>query len=52
VTKRRTPAGSPSSALRVLARDCAEEPLAQRAARRSLSRLDQWNKDLPLAPLT
>jgi hypothetical protein len=36
----------------VLARDCTEEPLAQRGARRSLSRLDQWNKNLPLAPLS
>ncbi|GBF91896.1 hypothetical protein Rsub_05001 [Raphidocelis subcapitata] len=48
VSKRGAASGG---ALRVLARDCAEEPLAQRATRRSLSRLDQWNRGLPLAPL-
>jgi hypothetical protein len=49
--RRRVPSGSPSSALRVLARDCAEQPLVQRATRRSLSRLDEWNKGLALSPL-
>jgi hypothetical protein len=52
VAKRSTPSGSPSATLRVLARDCTEEPLVQRATRRSASRLDQWNKGMPLAPLT
>jgi hypothetical protein len=52
VSKRGAAPGGAGGALRALARDCAEEPLAQRAARRSLSRLDQWNRGLPLAPLT
>ena len=45
------PRAGPRGALRALARDCTEEPLVQRAARRSLSRLDQFNRNLPLAPL-
>lgn len=48
--RRAAAAGGPS-ALRTLARDCTEEPLAQRGARRGASRLDQFNRDLPLAPL-
>lgn len=51
MARRGSPAGGASSALRQLARDCTEQPLVQRAARRGLTRLDQWNRDLPLAPL-
>jgi hypothetical protein len=51
MSKRQVPAGSPTSPLRLLARDCTEQPLVQRASRRAPTRLDQWGRGLPLAPL-
>lgn len=51
MSKRKTPPGSPSTALRELARDCTEELGVYSSSRRRTNRLEQWNKGLPLAPL-
>ena len=52
MAKRKLLPGSAAAPLRVLARDCAEQLGVYGAARRRrVSRLEQWNKGLPLEPL-
>lgn len=51
MARRKLPRGSPSAPLRVLARDCTEQLGVYAAGRRRMTRLEQWNKGQPLAPL-
>lgn len=53
MSKRKLAPGSPRTALRQLARDCTEQLGARvyAAVKKRDTRLDQWNKNLPLAPL-
>lgn len=51
MSKRKLAPGSSSTALRQLARDCTEQLGLYAAGKKRETRLDQWNKNLPLAPL-
>lgn len=51
MSKRKLPPGSPRTALRQLASDCAEQLGVYAVVKKRDTRLDQWNKGLPLAPL-
>lgn len=51
MSKRKLAPGSPRTALRQLARDCTEQLGVYAAVKKRDTRLDQWNKNLPLAPL-
>lgn len=51
LAKRKLQPGAPSTALRQLARDCTEDLGVYAATRKRATRLDQWNKGQPLAPL-
>lgn len=51
MSKRKIPPGSPSTALRQLARDCTEQLGVYTSSRKRVTRLGQWNKGLQLTPL-
>lgn len=51
MSKRKLPPGVPSTALRQLARDCTEQLGGYTGGKRRSTRLEAWNKGLPLAPL-
>jgi hypothetical protein len=51
MSRRKLAPGSPRTALRQLARDCSEQLGVYAAGKKRDTRLDQWNKNLPLAPL-
>jgi hypothetical protein len=51
MSKRKVQPGSPSTALRQLARDCTEQLGVYSSSKRRMTRLEQWNKNLPLTPL-
>ncbi|KAF6257495.1 hypothetical protein COO60DRAFT_1222582 [Scenedesmus sp. NREL 46B-D3] len=50
-SKRKLQPGSASTALRQLARDCTEQLGVYTSSKRRMTRLEQWNKNLPLTPL-
>jgi hypothetical protein len=51
MSRRKLAPGSSSTALRQLARDCTEQLGVYAAGKKRDTRLDQWNKNLPLTPL-